>query len=124
MKIFLICPVRKDDPIEQANIQAYVEKKESEGHKVHWPKRDTVQDDPTGGYHICRTNFYAMIGADEIHIWYYEKSQGSMFDMGGAFMYIRMLGLKKRIVIPNLKEAEALDTKEKSFLKVMKHLTD
>jgi len=124
MKIFLISPVRKADHCTKAMIAAYVKSFERMGHQVHWPARDTDQDDPTGGYQICRTNFREMLAADEVHIWYDENSGGSKFDMGGVFMLVRMLGLKKKIVIPNLKEAEELDEKDKSFLKVMKVLTD
>lgn len=129
MKIFLICPVRKDDPITQRKIRAYVLKKEKEGHKVHWPKRDTKQTDPTGGLQICKTNFKALIRSDEIHIWYDETSNGSKFDFGGTFMYVYMLGNKKRVFIVNEEEAMLLDmkskkTRSKSFLKVMKHLAD
>lgn len=30
------------------------------GHKVHWPTRDTKQDDPT---------FKAILNTDQIHVW-------------------------------------------------------
>ena len=122
-KIFLICPVRKDDPVIQEKIERYVKKLEEDGYKVYWPKRDTEQDDPTGGYMICWANFQTMSDAEEVHIWYDESSNGSKFDMGGLFMLKKILSWRFRIIIANLKEAEALDIKEKSFLKVMKHLT-
>lgn len=124
MKIFLICPVRNADPDLNVKLANHVKSLEDKGHQVHWPTRDTEQDDPTGGYQICRTNFQAISDADEIHIWYDETSQGSMFDMGGAFMRVEMLHCEKKIVIVNKEEAEAADIKKKSFLKVMKYIAD
>ena len=124
-KIFFISPVRsRVGKRTQVAIEEYVRKCEREGYEVHYPTRDTKQDDPSGGYNICRENFQAFIEADEIHIWYLEKSNGSKFDFGGVFMYCEMLDHKKRIHIVNKKQAEARDKKKKSFLKVMKHLTD
>ena len=125
MKIFLICPVRNPDKDTTIAIYEYVADLEAKGHQVYWPIRDTKQDDPSGGYQVCRMNFTAILEADEIHIWYDETSNGSKFDMGGVFMLIEMLGYNKKIVIANRKEAEALDiNNRKSFLRVMKHLAD
>src|SRR3989338_1779304 len=121
MKIFLISPVRKVDSKTNERIEKYVESLEEASHKVHWPIRDPEQDDPTGGYEICRTNFRAIMCADEIHIWYDEKSNGSKFDMGGVFMLVEMIGFKKRVVIANYEEIE--DNESKSFFRVMKHLS-
>src|SRR3990167_9058272 len=101
MKIFLISPVRNAESETQKRITEYVILLEKAGHQVHWPIRDTRQDDPTGGYEICRANFKAIMCADEIHIWYDEKSNGSKFDMGGVFMLVEMIGFKKRVVIAN-----------------------
>ena len=57
MKIFLISPVRNAESETQKRIAEYVASLEDIGHQVHWPIRDTKQDDPTGGYEICRANF-------------------------------------------------------------------
>ena len=125
MKIFLICPVRDPDKDTTIAVYEYVADLEAKGHQIYWPTRDTKQNDPSGGYQVCRMNFTAILEADEIHIWYDEKSNGSKFDMGGVFMLIEMLGYNKKIVIVNREEAEALDiNNRKSFLKVMKHLID
>ena len=126
MKIFLISPVRVENNLDletRIAIEMYVKSLKGRGYKVHWPKRDTNQNDHSGGYEICLTNFQAMLDADQIHIWYEETSNGSKFDMGGVFM-LKMLGIKKDIIIVNREEAEALDKSQKSFLKVMKHLAD
>lgn len=121
MKIFLICPVAKATKKINAKITQYVRGLEEKGHSVHWPTRDTEQDDPTGGVEINRTNFRAILKSDEVHVWYAETSSGSKFDMGGLFMLIEMLGVTKRVVIAN--EAEIEDAPNKSFFQVLKHLT-
>lgn len=78
---FLICPVRGVDPETQRGI---VEKLEAEGFKVHWPARDTDQNDPDG-YRICSDNLAAIRGADVVHVIWDGKSQGCLFDLGMAF---------------------------------------
>jgi len=123
MYIFLISPVRAINDIVFAKVKAYVSRLESEGHIVYWPYRDTAQNDPSGGYNICRANVSGMLGADEIHIWYDETSNGSKFDMGTLFVLVEILGHKKRIVIANEADAAALDKdNKKSFLKVLQHI--
>lgn len=122
MKIFLICPVRKVDSEVQKRIAAYVASVKDAGHQIHWPFTDTEQNDPTGGYEICKTNFAVILEADEIHIWYDETSGGSKFDMGGVFMLVTMLGWKKKIVIVN--DREVVDSTTKSFYKVFKRLAE
>lgn len=120
--IFLISPVARVTPEENARIGAYVEGLEASGCRVHWPIRDTVQEDPSGGYVICQANFRAIMAADEIHIWYNETSGGSKFDMGGVFMLVAMMNWTKRIVIAN--EAELPKVEGKNLAKVMRGLID
>jgi len=120
VKIFLISPVRNVKSETQKKIAEYITSLEAVGHQIHWPIRDTKQDDPTGGYEICRTNFTGILEADEVHIWYDETSNGSKFDMGGVFMLVAMLGKEKKIVIVN--DAEIVDNTRKSFYKVFKYL--
>lgn len=122
MKVFLISPVRLSSDEINARISAYVKQLEVTGAQVHWPIRDTKQDDPTGGLTICRTNCQAILDADEIHIWYDETSNGSKFDMGAVFMLVEMLGAKKKVVIAN--ENEVIDNTQKSFFKVFKRLAN
>ena len=124
-KIFLICPVRDADPELTKRIKAYVQKMEGRGYKVHWPARDTQQEDLSGGRNVCSINYRAIFAADEIHIWYDETSGGSKFDMGIVYA-LRMLGYKKKIVIANFEEAEKIDTDSevpKSFFKVFSYLS-
>ncbi len=120
MKIFLICPVRNVDFDVQRRIESYVGTLERKGNHVHWPARDTKQDDPTGGFAICKTNFRAILDADEIHVWYDESSAGSKFDMGGIFMLVEMLKEPIKVVIVN--DGEVVDNAKKSFYKVMLRL--
>jgi len=81
MKTFLIAPVRGLPPETHAEI---VSKLEAEGFSVHWPARDTNQDDPIG-LRICADNIAAIAAADVIHVLWDGKSQGALFDLGAAF---------------------------------------
>lgn len=81
MKTFLVCPVRGHDPAETAEV---VRRLEAEGWQVHWPPRDTDQDDPIG-YRICCDNRAAIESADAVHVIWNGQSQGCLFDLGMAF---------------------------------------
>lgn len=124
MRVFFISPVKNISPETLEKTKAYVALLESQGRDVHWPYRDTKQDDPTGGYAICKTNFRVIMEwAGSIHIWYDEESAGSFFDMGGTFMLIEMLGWNKKIVIANEDEIpDEIKKRKKSFYKVFKRL--
>lgn len=78
---FLICPVRGVDP---EDARAFVSRIENEGYCLHWPPRDTKQDDPIG-LRICRDNMAAIKAADVVHVIWDGKSQGCLFDLGMAF---------------------------------------
>lgn len=100
MKSFLICPVRGIAPETHAQIVAGLE---AEGLTVHWPPRDTDQNDPTG-LRICRDNMSAIAAADVVHVIWDGKSQGCLFDLGVAF------ALRKRIapvILPELTEGKS-----------------
>lgn len=106
MKVFLICPVRGHDMSET---ECRVKSLEDEGHQVHWPPRDTNQDDPVG-LDICRTNSNAIEDADRVFVIWDGKSTGSLFDLGMAF------ALNKPITV-----LEAPDlTPHKSFQNMMR----
>lgn len=94
MRIFLICSVRNASEEERAAQLNYVEGLETAGHKVHWPPRNTNQNDPIG-LRICEDNLKAMQEGDKVFVWYSGTSEGSMFDGGMA----RALG--KRMVYVN-----------------------
>lgn len=122
-KIFFISPVRLATEETTKKLAAYVEEKEKEGYKVHWPMRDTNQLDPSGGVNICDTNFWAILEANEIHLWYSMTSSGIHFDMGGVYMLLKILKLKKKFVFVNSKEFDEEITKStKSFMQVFQTL--
>ena len=81
MKTFLICPVRGHDTTETENI---VKKLENDGYSVHWPPRDTNQNDDTG-YKICKQNLMAIMMSNVVHFVWNGESQGCLFDLGMAF---------------------------------------
>lgn len=118
--IFLICPVRNASEEARAAANAYVAGLEGRGYRVHWPPRDTDQDDPIG-LRICRDNARAILAADEIHVWYDPASQGSVFDFGMLFMASEVIGPKKKVVIANPEALPATDGK-KSFQNVLRAL--
>lgn len=101
MKSFLICPVRGLPPDAHAAIVGAIE---ADGYTVHWPPRDTNQNDSTG-LRICSDNARAIEMADVVHVIWDGKSQGCLFDLGVAF------ALRKRVIPVELPEA----TEGKSF---------
>ncbi|MFC1678292.1 hypothetical protein ACFLZ9_00980 [Patescibacteria group bacterium] len=139
-KIFIICPVRKPKrskiselyhkiinktkkqkeyhEIVQEKIEAYIKGLKSVGHQVHWPPIDTDQNDPIG-IKICDTNLKKIEEADEVHVWYELTSTGSHFDLGGAYMLIRILSYDKVVKIINYDEVKNKCEDSKSFYKVL-----
>ncbi len=126
MKIFLISPSRLATPKILEKVGQYVAKLEKEGHQVHWPYRDTEQNDPVG-INICDTNLRKILEADEVHIWYLRKSQGIHFDFGAVYILVRVLGYKKKIIFVNRnkftkKLAELTQKRQKDYLRVLDFL--
>ena len=81
MKAFLICPVRGVDP---STTKEFVDTLEADGWIVHWPPRDTNQNDPVG-LAICHQNREAIAASDRVFVVWDGKSTGSLFDLGMAF---------------------------------------
>jgi len=113
LNIFVICPVRNVDDKLRGYIESHVSELESNGHEVHYPPRDTDQDDPIG-IDICRQNRRAIEHADEVHIVWDGESTGALFDFGMAF------ALDKKIFAVNIPTPER---GVKSFAGVMHRLT-
>ena len=88
-KVFIICSVRGASDKYKEKLEKYVTKLEGEGCLVHLPHRDTDQTAP--GIEICTKNATAIYNADEVHIFYTSKSQGTHFDMGVAFAYGKLI---------------------------------
>jgi len=109
MRIYIICPVANGTP---SSVENHVQKMEEEGHQVHFPPRDVNQDDTTGGYRICVEHGRAMRESDRVDVFYDERSGGSKFDLGMAFI------LNKRInLVEVLNQDESMS---KSYLKMLK----
>lgn len=86
-----------------SELMPMVEKLEADGWQVHFPPRDTNQDDPDG-LRICEDNRRAIQEADAIHFVWDGKSQGGLFDLGMAFAY------KKKVIpisMPELTEGKS-----------------
>ena len=105
-RAFLICPVRGHDPQEYANVVARLE---GEGWVVHWPPRDTDQNDETG-YRICADNRAAIEAAERVFVVWDGKSQGGLFDLGIAW------ALRKPITVIEAPEP----TEGKSYQNMMR----
>jgi len=114
MEIFIICTVRNATKEYLEKLYSYVQMLEMQGHTVHYPPRDTDQnDEETGGYRICSDNRDAIKSADEVHISYNEKSTGTHFDLGVAFAF------NKKIFVFDSPEID--ETLPKSFPKMMRY---
>lgn len=100
MRSFLICPVRGMSPDAHATA---VELLEKQGFSVHWPPRDTDQDDEIG-LRICRDNAAAIAAADVVHVIWDGKSQGCLFDLGVAFALKKKLEI---VLIPAISEGKS-----------------
>lgn len=82
--LFLACPVRGIDPKAQLEQRDKLIPKLEKHYNVHWPPRDTNQNDDTG-IRICQHNRAAIKRADIVGIIWDGKSQGVLFDLGMAF---------------------------------------
>jgi nucleoside 2-deoxyribosyltransferase len=110
-KIFIICPVRNMTSEEKDYLENYLSSLEAKGIKVHYPPRDTNQNDQIG-FNICMENRKAILESDEIHIFYNPESTGTHFDLEMAFAF------KKPIRLINKIEG----TENKSFKNVLRYL--
>jgi hypothetical protein len=88
MKTFLICPLRGKALDCYLDV---VQRLEAEGYSVHWPIRDTDQNDQSG-FRICADNAAAIAAADVVHVIWDGQSEGCLFDLGVAF------ALRKRVI--------------------------
>lgn len=91
---FLICPVRKATKKEKSLIEKVIGEYEINGDGIYYPLWDTNQNDSIG-YNICTENKKGIMNAKKgILVYFNERSSGSMFDLGMAFMsgkFIKLL---------------------------------
>ena len=116
-RVVIVCSVRKATPEYKKRLEQYVAKLEKAGIEVYLPHRDNNQDDL--GINIC-TRMREKINkwADRVDI-FYSGSEGTLFDMGMAFM--ANYGIGKPIkIIENL----PFDDYKKSFPKMLKEWSD
>jgi hypothetical protein len=95
--IYLICPVNDVAKEEKEFLDQYVSSLETLGNKVHYPPRDVNQVDPTGT-RILTEHRAAMREVTDVHAYLGQKTKGSYFDFGMAYMG------EKPLFIVNLKE--------------------
>ena len=81
-QVYLIHPVKNITDAEKEYLDNYVYEKEKKGILYHYPIRDVVQDDPTGGLRICCDHRRAAEEVERAEIYFSSKSNGSMFDAG------------------------------------------
>ncbi|MBT3405425.1 hypothetical protein HN832_01260 [archaeon] len=81
---YLICSVRKASDREKEMIQEYIKDFRSQGTQIHYPAEDTNQEDPTGGYRICRDHSREIHNARAIRVIWNPDSTGSYVDLGAA----------------------------------------
>lgn len=93
MRIFLIGPEE-----EIAAQREAVRRLETDGHRVHWPRRDTPQNDPIG-LKICEANRAAIEAAEQVRVRYDPASEEVAFDLAMAF------ALGKQIIFISGEEA-------------------
>ncbi len=98
-KIFLICPVKKATDKELSLMKKYISDMESRGYIVHYPARDTHQDD-TIGYKIATENSVANGDAMHIAICYAEETTGSYFDLGVSY-YLHYMNPERTFTMLN-----------------------
>jgi hypothetical protein len=114
-RVYIICPVRNLSKKERQKILTYTKNLEKTGYKVRLPFRDTNQDDEIG-LRICEEHEKDILLANEIHIFWHPKSEGSLWD----FAQVRMamsLGKRKKIVLVNKENIKI--TPQKSFTNVL-----
>lgn len=74
----------------------YAEKLRNEGHEVMLPTLDS--DQTARGINLCKANRSMIVWADEVHVFWDQRSTGTIWDMGMAY------GLEKPIKIAYLEK--------------------
>lgn len=125
---FLICTVREADENDLKFINDYLLKLRSQGKKIYYPAEDTEQVDSSGGYQICSDNCKAIMDSEETHVYWTDKSQGTKFDLGMAFLLHKNLGKKIRLAnrsqVEKMVEEQKLKNIGKSFEMILLKLDD
>jgi nucleoside 2-deoxyribosyltransferase len=116
-KIFIIHVVRIATPNDIRIVEQYVSMLEADGHKVHLPIRDTNQQGTS--LQINYQNMNAIKEADEVHIFYNNKSQGIHFDMGVAFCLNKKIVVREYMIDGKVSQPSEFVTQGKSYHKFL-----
>jgi nucleoside 2-deoxyribosyltransferase len=115
MKIFIIGSSQyKDKMLDHAH------KMEAEGHRVYFPALDDVMFNST--LEILQTNKKRMQGADEVHLFYDGRSQGTLIDFGMAIALdkpLRIIYINDKSIVDGMKEyavTEVEDMNNKAWI--------
>jgi hypothetical protein len=125
--IAIICPVRGLTKQEDEFLQSYVAALEAMKCKVHYPPRDTDQNDPIG-LAICTQNKGGIKNAKEVHVYWNSASEGSKFDFGMSFMADKPVVLINRDAVQPTPHKSfqnvllALDAKYRPHATIPEHL--
>ena len=115
-RVVIICSVRKATSDYRKRLEEYVAKLEKADIEVYLPHRDNKQDDL--GINICIRMREKIEKCDRVDI-FFSGSEGTLFDMGMAFMASYGEGKPIKIV-KNL----PFDDYTKSFPKMLKEWSD
>lgn len=112
-KVFLICPVRNATAEQVEFMSNYKKKLKDEGVELYYPAEDNPYELTDNiGVKICWANCEQISRADEVHIFWDAKSQGTLFDLGAAF------ALRRKLIIVN--PNDVVETPHKSFANMIK----
>lgn len=108
--VYMLCPVRKATPKEKEFLKKYKQKLEQRGFKAHYPADDTIQEDDTGGYRICKDHCEEIFKSRTIHVYWNGQSTGSYVDLGTSLGEHHRRGLD--ILLMNRKDVETIVKKQ------------
>jgi nucleoside 2-deoxyribosyltransferase len=100
MKIFIIGSSQYKDKMLE-----YAHKMEAEGHRVFFPALDDSKFKST--LEILEANKKRMMNADEVHLFYDGRSNGTIFDFGMAFAMgkpLQIIYMNDKSIINGMKE--------------------
>ncbi|MGD9276769.1 MAG: hypothetical protein PVJ67_06375 [Candidatus Pacearchaeota archaeon] len=83
---YLICSVRKAPKREKEEIERYLSDARKDGAQILYPADDTNQEDPIGGYRICRDHAREIYEAKRIRVIWNPGSTGSYVDLGHSLL--------------------------------------
>jgi len=120
--IYMICPVRNATEEEETLLKKYKDDNKAKGLRVHYPAEDTEQEDPTGGYRICKDHFYEIVNSNEIHVYWVKSSMGSHVDLGTALSNHYGHGRNIRLINRKIVEDIVTEYEKNNIYKSYEHV--